>query len=329
MRLGLVGFEPDEIAGITAQFTQIQTRMSWRLADLGEADALFAHGGRATLLVDGSVQIRPGSGDARPVRIDLTDSDRPLAFSQPRPSSLQRPCPTFDLARPETVRAVLEQFSGWLRPMALRFWLASTIVEERLDLSSHVYHVSVEGRLHAVVSRRTGVGVLPIADPTRLEDAIWARRPALADEIPGHFVQTGLPQVLWQYAMRTRRNLLPPDMRSGLIYWCRAPQLPQRLFRDSHLTIVRILAHAPTSYAVLMQLTGLEDAVLTRDLAALRIVGAITHDRRQAQRAAALAAPGTAAILASPGRWRAARSPKQDAPVGDKTAPAPLVPQES
>jgi hypothetical protein len=198
--------------------------------------------------------------------------------------------------------------------MSVQFCLASRIIQARLDVGANVYHVTVDGRLVAVVSRRSGVGVLPIADPFHLHNAEWARRPTLADEIPGHFVQAGLSQVLWQYTMRTQRNLLPTYFRSGPIYWCRPPQLPQRLFNDSHLMIVRELAHAPTSFAELAKRTGLAEPVLSRDLAGLRIVGAVTHDRKQAQRAG--------------GVQGSARSADRGA-LEDMTAPAPLTPQAS
>jgi hypothetical protein len=183
-----------------------------------------------------------------------------------------------------------------------------------MDLSGTVYHVTVDGRLVAVVSRSSGVGVLPIADPFHLENAQWAKRPVLADEIPGHFVQVGMSQVLWQYAMRTQRDLLPTYFRSSPIYWCRSPQLPQRLFRDSHLMIGRELARSPMTFADLGKRTGLPDAVLARDLAGLRIVGAVTHDRKQALR-----------LRDKP----FVRSRGTAEPADDMTAPAPLSPQDS
>lgn len=233
-----------------------------------------------------------------------------MAFSLPLDAPGFLTANTFDVRNPETIRAMLMQFTGWLRPTAVKFWLASRIVQERLDLSSTVYHVSVEGRLQAVVSRRNGVGVLPIADPAQLAKAVWARRPGPADEIPGHFVRTALTEVLWQYAMRTTRDLLPTYFRSGPLYWCRAPQLPQRMFRDSHLMIVRELANAPATFAELVRRTRLTEAVLARDLAALRITGAVTHDRKQALKATGqLPDKSPHGVLA------------------DKTAPAPLVPQ--
>lgn len=310
LRLALVGFSPAEQAVLETAVDKVRTGLAWCQSSLEEADALFACGPRADWLAGGLIQINPGRSGLQPVLLAIDDSDRPLAFSLPLNAPHFQSANTFDIKKPESIRAMLVQFTGWLRPLAVKFWLASRIVHERLDLAATVYHVSLDGRLQAVVSRRTGVGVLPIADPKQLADAVWARRPGPADEIPGHFVKTGLAEVLWQYAMRTRRELLPVSFRSGPLYWCRAPQLRQRLFRDSHLMIVRELAYASASFSELGLRTGLAEHVIARDLSALRITGAVTQDRKQALKSAGQL----------PDRLPAGRRT-------DKTAPAPLTRQ--
>lgn len=305
LRLALAGYSKAQRGVLEAATTALPTRLRWRVVGLDDADAVCVNGSRVIALPDGSLQIAARTPSMPPLRIDPNHPDRPLAFSLPLAPGVQA-ASTFDIGSPATTRAMLEKFEGWLRPVSVQFCLASKIVQSRIDLSGTVYHVTVDGRLVAVVSRRSGIGVLPIADPFHLEKALWAKRPNPADEIPGHFVQVGMGQALWQYAMRTRRNLLPTYFRSGPIYWCRPPQLPQRLFRDSHLKIVRELAHAPLSFADLLQRTGLSEALLSRDLAGLRIVGAVTHDRKQALRL-------------RPQPAGKAQSGKTD----DRTAPAP------
>jgi hypothetical protein len=309
LRLGLLGFSPAQQAMLETALAVLRTRLRWRLSDLDEADAICVNGSRVAPLPDGSLQIANATPGQPPLRVDADHAERPMAFSLPLAEGVQA-ASSFDMASPASTRAMLDKFEGWLRPVAVQFCLASRIVQARTDLGGTVYHVTVGGRLVAVISRRSGVGVLPIADPFHLENAEWAKRPILADEIPGHFVQVGMSQVLWQYAMRTERDLLPTYFRSSPIHWCRPPQLPQRLFRDSHLMIGRELARAPMTFAELATRTGLPAAVLSRDLAGLRLVGAVTHDRKQAQRLRPRGAawPGAAADAA-----------------GDMTAPAPLL----
>jgi hypothetical protein len=301
LRLGLLGFNQAQHAMLETALIVLPTRMRWRLVDIADADAVCVNGSRVTALPDGSLRIAASTPGAPPLRIDPSHSDRPMAFSLPLTPGVAADS-TFDMASPSSTRAMLEKFEGWLRPVSVRYCLASRIVLARMDLGA-TYHVSVDGRLVAIVSRRRGVGVLPIADPFHLDNALWAKRPAPADEIPGHFVQVGVSQVLWEYTMRTH-------FRTGPIYWCRPPQLPQRLFRDSHLMIVREIARAPVSFAELERRTGLSEVVLSRDLAGLRIVGAVTHDRKQALRV----------------RPQPATRPKAGV-TDDMTAPAPLMPQ--
>ena len=313
LRLGLLGFSAAQQAMLETALVVLRTRLRWRICGIDEADAICVNGSRVAPLPDGSLQIAPVKPGQAPLRIDPDHSDRPMAFSLPMAAGVQATS-TFDMASPASTRSMLEKFEGWLRPVSVQFCLASRIVQSRMDLSGTVYHVTVDGRLVAVVSRSNGVGVLPIADPFHLEGAQWAKRPVLADEIPGHFVHVGMSQALWQYAMRTQRDLLPTYFRSSPIYWCRSPQLPQRLFRDSHLMIGRELARSPMTFADLGKRTGLPEAVLARDLAGLRIVGAVTHDRKQALR-----------LRDKP----FVRSRGTAEPAGDMTAPAPLAPQDS
>lgn len=320
MGLGLLGFSPAQLAILETALAVLRPRLRWRVAALNEADAVCVNGSRVAPLPDGSLHIAPVRPGAPPLRFDPSECDRPLSFALPLAPGVEA-ASTFDMASPASTLAMLEKFECLLRPAAIQFCLASRIVQDRLDVGS-VFHVTLDGRLVAIVSRRSGVGVLPIADPRRLASALWARRPGPADEIPDHFMQAGLGQVLWQYAMRTTRNLLPTYFRSGPIYWCRAPQLPQRLFSDSHLVIVRELAQASLSFAELGRRTSLPDAVLARDLAGLRIVGAVTHDRKQALRARTESPPRKlgAAATRSRRRW-------PQAAAADMTTPAPLAPQ--
>lgn len=335
LRLGLLGFNAAQQALFETALVVLRTRLRWCVAPLADADAVCVNGSRAIALPDGSLQIASGTSGAPPLRIDPDDPNRPMAYTLPSALPGANPASTFDMASPASTRAMLEKFEGWLRPMAVQFCLASRIVQDRLDVSATVHHVSVDGRLVAIVSRRNGVGVLPIADPFRLEAALWARRPGPADEIPGHFVQAGLSQVLWQYAMRTTRNLLPAYFRSGSLYWCRAPQLPQRMFSDSHLRIVRELVHGPASFAELAKRTGLSETVLSRDLAGLRIVGSVTNDRKQAQRAATQPPAKAGSSVQGSGARHAATAgrshgrPASGPAANDMTAPAPLMPQGS
>jgi hypothetical protein len=177
---------------------------------------------------------------------------------------------------------VLQQLEGWLRPLMMQFYLASHIVDKNLDLRSGVFHVSVNGKLYAMVSLRSGIGVWPIADPTDLRHAIWSHRPDSADAIPNYFVRTDYSQLIWQYATRTRRDCLPPHYRTSQLFLRRPPRLPMRLLNDPSLLLVRELGFMPGTLAELALRTGIAGAQLARHLGALYMVGAITADPKRA-----------------------------------------------
>src|SRR6185369_3490688 len=150
---------------------------------------------------------------------------------------------------PASVRAVLEKFEGWMRPLVAQFCLAALILEQESVMRPGIHHVSADGALIAV---------------------------------PEHFVRSSLAQLMWQFALRTSRDILPARYRSGLLYFRRPPRLPARLMTDSHLLLMRELACAAGDFESLQQRTGLGARALARDLAALYFVGAITSNPKRA-----------------------------------------------
>ncbi len=326
-RLGLVGFAPAQHALLESTLGHVDSDMGWQLAKLSHADAWCANGSVLEVLPDGSLQIGSTAG-ARPVRLNLGDSERPIAFSLPLATRQLKDVATFHLNSPASVKGMLDCFGGRLRPMAVQLCLAAYIAEHNLDFNESVFHVTAKGRLQAVISR-SGVGVLPIADPAEVVSASWAHRPPFANEIPRHFQRIGLPQLMWQYVMRTSRDILPPRFRTGLIYWRAPPQLPHRLLADAHLIVARELSRSPATLRDLGEHTRLTEAQLARCLAAFYVAGSITTDRRRSAGARAERNSTMASLRESFMSTCASLSGDADqAPgfVADVTAPAPFIP---
>lgn len=328
LRLGLVGYAPAQQALLEGALANVDSGLSWQVSNLSHADVWCINGSAVEVLPDRSLRIAAAASGLRPLRINLTESDRPVAFSLPLASTQLVDVTTFHLNSPASIQGMLDRFSGWLRPMSVQLCLASYIAEHNLDLNTGVFHVITKGRLQAVVSRN-GVGVLPIADPAEIVDAQWANRPPFADEIPKHFLRIGFPQLMWQYAMRTERDVLPTRFRTGLVYWRAPPQLPNRLLGDTHLMMARELSHAPATFRQLAERTALHDPQVARCLGALYVVGAITTDRRRA--AATLPGPESAHSTLRDSFATTSGSPPTEldaAPdfYADATAPAPFNP---
>lgn len=282
LRLGLAGFTTEQherLAQVLADPSS--SGISWEIGRFSEADAWWVNGARTQMLMDGTLRVASGVPAGRSTQLSLQDIDRPLAFALPLAPRNFEPTLSFDPASKSSIEQVLARMEAWLRPMVAQFCLASQIIEQESVLGSGIYHVSANGKLLAVVNLRGDVGVLPTAEPTEFEEAMWSHRPAAAG-VPESFVRSSLSQLMWQYAVRTSRDLLPKRYRTGLLYFRRPPRLPQRLLKDAHLLLLRELAGAPGSLEDLEQRTGLTGEALAQPLAALYLVGSITSNVKRA-----------------------------------------------
>jgi hypothetical protein len=294
LRLALAGFTAAEQAQLCVVLAQraARRRIQWQLAQPGEADAWFVNGSRVQRLPDGTFRIMPGVASGRAIRINLEDLDWPIAFATPLGDQDFKPTYSFALDSTASIESALDQIEGWARPLMVQFYLASYLVQSELDLRSGVYHVTVNGKLVAMVSPRSGVGVWALADPASMKHATWNHRPESADAIPGFFVRIEFADLMWQYAIRTTRDCLPTHYRSRTLFLRRPPKVAMRLMTDACLLLVRELGAMPGTLAELSQRTGMPAPQLSRHLAALCLVGAITSDpRRAGQSQAAQAAP--------------------------------------
>jgi hypothetical protein len=148
--------------------------------------------------------------------------------------------------------------------------------------------------------------------------------------IPANFSRVSVSQLMWSYAQRTRRDLLPPHYRTRPLFFRRPPRVPQRQMKDAHLLLMReLLAQPGLNFEGLQANTGLGEAALARCLSALYVVGAITSNPRRANAAASLAGrdsvPPAASLFESVSAPDSQLPPQPPArPPLDFTAPAPL-----
>ncbi|WP_427913570.1 hypothetical protein ACPWT1_00935 [Ramlibacter sp. MMS24-I3-19] len=337
LRIGLAGFsleQQDMLRQLLDQDTA--TRQVWDFTRPEDADALCVNGARTQLLPDGMLRVAAGVTGGRSTLIDPKELHRPIAFARPLPHPFP-PYLSFDL-EPHSVALVLRELEVMLRPLIAQFCLASQILEQEQALGSGVYHVTrTDGALVAVVDLRGDVGVLPTASALDFDGALWVSVPRQPNQMPPQFLRCSLSRLMWEYAMRTDRDVLPPRYRTETLYFRRPPRLPHRLLADAHLLILRELSSEPGNFKDLQQRTGLTPEVLAQDLAALYLVGAITSNTK---RAAPLHSQPNDAMDGVPSTQAAFDSSRRDEgpptrtgpqtlqPIGprraDRTAPAPL-----
>lgn len=282
LRLGLAGFSTQQVSGLEAMLQRAAPgRHAWQIGSFGDADAWWLNGPRTQLAGEGTIRVVPAIPSERSLQLTLKEVDRPIGFSVPLafpPSPLSY---TFEPGSLTSITHVLEKFEGWLQPVAAQFSLAGRIIEQESVLGASAYHVVLNGRLLAVVDMRGEIGVFPGAGPADFDDAMWMRQPGRT-QLPESFMRTSLSELMWQYAIRTTRDVLPKRYRTRLLYFRRPPHVAQRLLSDSHLLLIRELATASGTFADLQQRTGMAAAPMAKVLAALYLVGTITSNPKRA-----------------------------------------------
>ena len=332
LRLGLAGFnEAQQKAATEIARAASSARAAWQLAPFGEADSWWLEGGRTHIGSNGLMRVQPGVPSGRAVQLALADVDRPVAFTLPLAAHGFQPAVTFDLADRAQGVAVLNQFANWMQIMLAQFCLASSIAEQQPTLGSGSWEVLKGPDLLAVVDLRLGAGVSPTATATDFASATWCIRDHGAVLIPTTFARASVSQLMWQYALRTRRDLLPPHYRLQPLFFRRPPRLRNNQLKDAHLLLLRELDSSPGMvFQQLQQATGLGEIPLARHLAALYVVGSITTNPRRAsdptRRAGEDSRPSVGSVFVSELDASAFHEALRSPATSDRTAPAPLRP---
>jgi DNA-binding transcriptional ArsR family regulator len=282
--LGLIGFSEAQQEHVQKWLLRVPSGWpTWRLAPYAVADAWWVQGLGMRLVGEGQIDIPLAGASGPPVSLDLARVDRPIAFAQPLNEPGFEPRYTLDVDDEASVRHVLQQFEAWLRPLRAQFALAGEVVRREQALRSGVHHLQLKGHLLAMVDLNHWlVGLSPKARPVDLLEASWQHRPALAHDMPSHFLRIRLSHLLWAYAMRSVADVLPQRLRSEPIYFRCAPMVPQVWLGDNHRRILEVLASRALTFNALQQRLGVRAVTLGRDLSCLYYAGAITSVRANA-----------------------------------------------
>lgn len=327
----MIGFSPRQESDIDQFLTKrAHGAVGWRTGPVSQADAWCVNGARAQLLPDGSLCIGSAEAGGRSVRLALTDVSRPIAFSEPLASLDLEPAYSFSISEPASVCTVLDAMkTRWLACTAVRRWLAGRLIASEQTLTQRIYHLVRGERLLAVIDRTGDIGWLPDLADEELEAADWEGSPGSAGFIPDSFRRTTISELVWDYALRSKADLLPSRYRSSRIYLRRPPKIPPSLIGDDHVLVMKELVGRPASFTELVQRTGLASLQLAQALAALYLTGSITTDERRAGKAVRAVSAAMAAPAANSSLWclpRAGSAFGSDAlsQIADFTVPASL-----
>jgi hypothetical protein len=224
----------------------------------------------------------PSQDPTKPaILLDLNEIDRPTAFALPMVSSELKPPHVFDPNSAVSLVNILRKFEAWLQPLAVQLTLCQGLADRRERLDSPVYHLTLGGKLLAVLCAQGEVGIAPGVTPADVAAATWGGRPRAAGGIPSHFIPSTMPQIMWQFALRTQRDLLPRRYRSVPIHFRRLPRIPHIQLRDVHRMLLAQLMQGPETFDSLRQHTGMADLPQAQALAALYMAGSITTDPKR------------------------------------------------
>jgi hypothetical protein len=283
--LGLVGFTPSECEAISSQMHLAPVGgVHWRVAAYQQADAWVVNGSRTHVLSPDEVSVQGASEAVAPLRMRLPDVDRPVAFSRPFAEETFEPACSFDMRSTGSLVVMLARFSQWLRAKAMLLALADLLTQHAAAIRrrSRVYHLVCDGRLVGVIDLQGDIAVLPEATLGDLARASWSPRPDAAGYVPDNFARKSLAGLLWEYAGRTQRDLLPARYREVPIHLKRTPLLGHRLFTDAHLYVLRELAKGPRTFAQLCAADKFAAQDVARALTSFYLVGCITSRQARA-----------------------------------------------
>jgi len=287
LRLGLLGFAEAQARRLGAWVGQTQPGWpTWVVGDPHLADAWMINGSAVQVQDRDGLLIHHPHGSGERLALHRSEVDRPLAFAAPLPEGFAS-AEFFDGDDEGSVRQRLQRFEAWLRPLRSQFALGARMVEHLRQFKHGVVHVVHEGRLLAVIDLdRWLAGLFIPARPVDIAMAEWVPRPQLAGEVPPSFMRLPLHRVMWTYAVRTQREILPARYREQTVFLRRVPRLPARWFDELHLLLMQELVAAPGRLDDLVQRTGRPTAAVAQHLAALYYAGGVTTDGEGARRAA-------------------------------------------
>ena len=281
--VAMAGFAREQRDLIEASLQHTSGLASWRVCQIGEADAWLVNGARCRVLSNGNIRVSPGVLSETIVNLDMHTADRPVGFAAPIADANLEPHCTFDANSFTSVQTVLGEFDSSLRFMRAQYALGAEVVERGAALRHGIFHVSYKQNLIAILDFWHGEAALsPHMDPAQVEHAVWAKRPKGVRELPPGFVSSTPAQLAWNYARRSEGNLLPPRYQTRTIHYRQSPRVPVSWLQDSQLRILQELASRSASLSELAERTGALSPELDRDLACLFFAGAITTSQSKA-----------------------------------------------
>jgi hypothetical protein len=294
--LGLIGFDQRAEAAIhTFLLAQASLRdmgsdsndlrPHWKIVEYSEADAVLICGASIASVQDTYLQFMPvlqHSSPHSPLGVDLNHLKMPYALTDPlylkQLGLALGKHQIFNIEQPASLLSSLAHFASVLLTLRSLYAIAAELTERRHEFDAdHTYHLEQNGGLHAIIDLpRRRVFLRPGAQPLDIGSGAWIRRPKSANFAPAHFVDCGISEVGWIYALRCLETALPKRYLRKSIHILHSPRVRSSLLNARHTSLIDLLWQSPLTIEQLRTLLPTSNFWLERDLYAMYLTRCIS-----------------------------------------------------
>jgi hypothetical protein len=265
LNLALQGFSSSQASLIETWLKEYEqlidaSDIRWRLSDRGHADALL------------KAQDMPTDSDAKSLTEHVLWPNAQTQYEESMDQSKER------------LFQALTDLNVSIQLQALKYVLGSLIVERHVaaEPMKGLWHLVSLGILIAIVDfDRLKVSLRSDAHFLELEDANWHRRSPHA-VAPVDFEQVKFEQLMWNYALRTERDILPLRYSQRKISLRRYPRLPLSEMSEVQLLALTLLREESCTLAQLSRQLGIKHEQAVQLLAAFYYSGSLTTKKLSA-----------------------------------------------
>jgi hypothetical protein len=329
--LGLMGFDADSHAAVLrwlashARQAQASTPTTgdpqavWHAVEVREADALLICGAGVNQGFGSNIQFSSAVQALHPhapLGADLEGIKLPYALSDvSHLQSLGVRIPKAPVFVPTSAASLLQSvqhFETMLRPLRALFALAKELTDRREELDGqHTFHLEHGGNLDAIIDApQRRILLRPGTRPMDIHTDAWLRRPKSANFAPSDFMECGMDEVAWVYAMHCSEPELPKRYLQKPLYVRHNPRVRTSLLYPRHAALMDRLWQQPSSFEALQQDLSNTAHLLERDLFGLYLTRSITTASQAGASPDGVSVPPSTSFETT-GKWMLQRTPQR------------------
>jgi hypothetical protein len=326
--LGMMGFDAANQKAVLrwlaghAQQTQASAQAQgdpkpiWQAVEVQEADALLICGAGVSQGFGSNIQFAASLQPSSPLGADLEGIKQPYALSDvSHLQSLGVRVPKAPVFIPNSAASLLlsiQHFETILRPLRALFALAKELTERSEELDGqHTFHLEHGGNLDAIIDApQRRIFLRPGTRPVDIHTDAWLPRPKSANYAPANFMECGMDEVAWVYAMHCQQPELPKRYVQKPVYVRHNPRVRTSLLYPRHAALMDRLWQQPSNFEALKKDLPHGAHLLERDLFGLYLTRSISTAPQGDMSTDGMSVPPSTSFEAT-GKWMLQRTPQR------------------